>query len=90
MLIQLKSIIPLTKARTILSDLVKRVKNENFIVLTKGGEPTAAIVDINYLKKLEEDASKVYSKTFIDPKLVKHTRIFSDDEIERWQKEDQI
>jgi hypothetical protein len=31
---------------------------------------------------------KIYGKTFIDPKLIKYTREFSDEEIKEWEKED--
>lgn len=62
----------------------------NYFVLTKGGTPSVALVDLAYLKKLENIAKKVTQQTFIDPKLDKFTREFSDKEISEWQSEDQL
>lgn len=84
------SIIPVTKARGKLGDLAEKVSGEDYIVLTKGGTPKAAIVDISYLNKLQEEVRKLYQKTFIDPALVKYTREFSNKEIDEWQKEDKL
>lgn len=84
------SIIPVTKARGKLGDLAEKVSGEDYVVLTKGGVPKAAIVDISYLNKLQEEVRKLYQKTFIDPALVKYTREFSNKEIDKWQKEDRI
>lgn len=84
------NIIPMTKARSSLSDLAKRAKGENYIVITKGGEPKVALVDINYLEKLEEEITKIYGKTFIDPTMLPLTREFTDKEIARWKKEDKL
>ena len=84
------NIIPLTKARARLGDLTEVAKGENYIVLTKGGSPKAALVDIDYLNKLQKDVRSLYQKTFIDPKLLPFTRQFSDQEIAEWQKEDTL
>lgn len=84
------SIIPLTKARAQLGDLASLAKGENYIVLTKGGSPKAALVDIDYLNKLQKEVKAIYQKTYIDPKLLPFTREFSDTEIEEWQKEDAL
>ena len=82
------NIIPLTQARGKLGDLAERVNKENYIILTKGGSPKAALVDIVYLNKLQEAVTKLYQKTFIDPALLPLTREFTDQEIEEWNKED--
>lgn len=82
------NIIPVTEARSTLGDLTEVVKGENYIVLTKGGNPKAALVDINYLETLQEEVSKFYNKTYIDPKLLPYTREFSAGEVKEWQKED--
>lgn len=84
------NIIPVTKARGKLGDLARSVKGDDYIILTKGGNPQAALVDINYLTRLEEEVKKTYSKTFIDPKFLPFTRQFSDPEIEEWIKEDAL
>lgn len=84
------NIIPITKARSTLGNLAKKVKGDQYIVLTKGGNPQAALVDVAYLKTLEEEVKKIYSKTFIDPKLLPLTRQFSQKEIDKWQEEDKL
>lgn len=84
------NIIPITKARTNLSNLAKNVKGNQYVVLTKGGSPQAALVDVNYLKNLEEEVEKIYAKTFIDPKLLPLTRQFSKKEVDKWQEEDKL
>lgn len=84
------NIVPITKARSNLSGLTQKVKGEKYIVLTKGGTPRAALVDIKYLTKLEDEVKKIYGKTFIDPTLLPLTRQFTKKEIEKWQKEDRL
>lgn len=83
-------IIPITKARSKLGDLTKKVSGEDYIILTRGGNAEAALVDIDYLRKLEREIKAFYKKTFIDPKLLPYTRVFSKGEISEWQKEDQL
>ncbi|KKR57494.1 MAG: hypothetical protein UU05_C0010G0015 [Candidatus Curtissbacteria bacterium GW2011_GWA1_40_47] len=83
-------IVPITKVRSNLSSLTQKVKGEKYIILTKGGTPRAALVDIDYLTKLEEEIRKIYGKTFIDPTLLPLTREFTKKEIEKWQKEDRL
>lgn len=84
------NIIPVTKARIKLGDLTEKVQGENYVVLTKSGNPKAALVDINYLTKLQKAVRQIYQKTFIDPKLLPFTREFSDEEIREWTKEDTL
>lgn len=88
--IQLSNIIPITKARGRLGNLASQAIASNYFVLTKDGNPSVALVDFNYLKKLEETVKIVYQKTFIDSKLEKFTRKFSNSEIEEWLKEDEL
>ena len=90
MFLDMTTIIPITKARGKIGNLAEKVSGENYIILTKGGEPKAALVDVSYLNKLESTVKKFYKKTFIDPKLMKYTREFSDEEIEGWLKEDEL
>ncbi|PJE69918.1 hypothetical protein COU97_02650 [Candidatus Shapirobacteria bacterium CG10_big_fil_rev_8_21_14_0_10_48_15] len=84
------NIIPVTKARAKLGDLAKKVAGKNYVVLTKGGKPEAALVDIDYLTELEKEVERIYQKTFIDPRLLPLTREFSNQEIKAWLKEDQL
>jgi prevent-host-death family protein len=82
------NIIPITKARGKLGDLAEKVSKNNYIILTKDGSPKAALVDVSYLTNLEKQVQKVYKKTFIDAKLLRYTRKFTDKEIKEWEKED--
>lgn len=45
-------IISVAEARTRLSELVEDVAADAFWVLTKGGKPRAAVVDVDYLDRL--------------------------------------
>lgn len=83
-------IIPISQARSQLGTLVNEAKGSNFLLLTKGGKPTAALVDIDYLEKLQQDVDKLFQKTYIDPKLLPLTRTFTSEEVEEWQKEDAL
>ena len=84
------NIIPVTRARSRLGDLTDKVEGEDYVVLTKGGVPKAALVDVKYLARLQKTVASIYKKTFIDPNLIKYTRLFSTSEIEAWQKEDAL
>ena len=84
------NIIPVTQARIKLGDLTEKVEGENYVVLTKGGVPKAALVDVKYLSRLQKAVAEIYKKTFIDPKLIKFTRVFTKSEIEAWQKDDTL
>ena len=84
------NIIPITKARGKLGKLTDEARKDNYIILTKDGSPKAAIVDIEYLTNLENQVRKTYKKTFVDPKLLKYTREFTDAEIKEWEKEDAL
>ncbi len=83
-------IIPISKARANLSSLVNATTGSNYFLLTRGGKPQVALVDIKYLEKLQSDLSKIYQKTYIDPKLLLLTREFSDQEIKEWLEEDKL
>lgn len=86
----MNNVVPITKARGRLGDLASLAVASNYFVLTKGGSPSVALVDLAYLRQLEYIVKKVTQKTFIDPKLDKYTRDFSDKEIAEWQNEDQL
>ena len=84
------NIIPVTKARGKLGELAESVSGGNYYILTKGGLPKVALVDISYLARLQKEVSDIYQKTFIDPTLLKYTRKFTNKEIKQWQKEDRL
>lgn len=84
------TIIPITKARGRLGDLADGVKEDQVIILTKGGSPAVALVNPQYLAKLQATAEKLTNRTFLDPKLLPYTRLFSDKEIAQWEAEDRL
>lgn len=86
----MNNIVPITQARSKLGDLAELAVADKYFILTKGGSPTVALVDFEYLKRLENTVRKITQKTYIDPSLEQYTREFSDEEVEQWQKEDQI
>jgi hypothetical protein len=88
--LQMANIIPITQARSKLGNLAEQAIASNYFVLTKGTNPPVALVDLSYLKNLEDTVKNIYRKTFIDPKLDKYTRVFSDVEIKEWLQEDEI
>lgn len=88
--INVANIIPITKARTQLGYLANKVSGDEYVILTKDGSPKAALVDINYLTKLEKTLKKIYGQTYIDSKLIKYTREFSNQEIREWEKADAL
>lgn len=45
-------IVSLTEARSRLSELIETAEDDDFWVLTKGGKPRVAIVDVAYLDQL--------------------------------------
>lgn len=83
-------IIPITAARSKLGNLADKVTGEYYILLTKGGNPKAILVDPKYFKKLQNEVGKIYKKTFIDPKLLPLTREFTDKEINEWEQKDKL
>ena len=82
------NILPITKARSKLGNLADQAQGSHYIILTKGGNPKVALVDIAYLNRLQNDVSKLYKKTFIASDLLPFTREFSDEEIARWEAAD--
>ncbi len=88
--LQSTNIIPITQARTKLGNLAEMAISSNYFVLTKGTKPPVALVDLSYLRNLENTVKNIYRKTFIDPKLDKYTRSFSNEEINQWLQEDQL
>lgn len=50
--ISLDQLVPFSQARANLADVIDRVKNTQFLVLTKRQKPEIAMVDTNYLAQL--------------------------------------
>lgn len=88
--IQNSKIIPVSEARAKLGNLLDQAKQNQYFLLTRGGKVRAALVDIDYLEKLQEDLKGLYGKTYINPQLLPLTRKFSDEEIAQWLKDDQL
>lgn len=84
------NIYPVSEARSKFSGLIDDLKRAKAFFVTKKGKVKAALVDINYLQKMQKDLSNLYKKTFIDKNLLPYTREFSDEEIKEWQEEDKL
>ena len=50
--VSLDNIIPLTEARDHFSQIVSEVQKDKLYVLTKGGKPAVAIIDVKYLERI--------------------------------------
>lgn len=50
--VSLENIIPLTEARDHFSQIVTEVQQDKLYVLTKGGKPAVAIIDVKYLESV--------------------------------------
>ena len=50
--VSINHVISLTEARARLSELIEKTTGDQFWVLTKGGKPRVAVVDVNYLDQL--------------------------------------
>ena len=51
--VSVENIVPITQVRFKISQMVERVrKGEDYLVLTKLGQPSAALVDVNFLGEL--------------------------------------
>lgn len=88
--IVIPNIVPITEARSRLGDLASQISGSQYVLLTKGGKPKVALVDIKYLNLLQKQVRNIYSKTYVDPALLPYTREFSDKEITEWEEEDQL
>lgn len=53
--ITLQKIIPFTQARNRLSDLVNRVRKEQFFIISKQNRQKAVLVDIDYFQSLQKE-----------------------------------
>ncbi|MBI4009549.1 type II toxin-antitoxin system Phd/YefM family antitoxin [Candidatus Roizmanbacteria bacterium] len=84
------NIYPVSQARNMFSRLVDEVKKSKAFFVTKKGKIKAALVDIEYLQKMQKDLETLYKKTFIDKNLLPYTREFTDEEIKEWQEGDKL
>jgi len=79
--VSLENIIPLTEARDHFSQIVAEVQQDKLYVLTKGGKPAVAIIDVKYLEALtggeireehiEKEIAKAPQKVGLPP-MVEH------------------
>ncbi len=79
--VSLENIIPLTFARDHFSQIVSEVQSDKLFVLTKGGKPAVAIIDVKYLeqitggqiqpKDIKEEIKKAPEKVGLPP-MVTH------------------
>lgn len=88
--LHVQDIFSITQAREKLGRLAQKASGQKYFVFTVGGEPEVALVDVNYLNKLEETVKKIYQKTYIDPRMLENTREFSNKEISEWLEEDRL
>lgn len=80
--VSLDNIIPLTEARDHFSQIVSEVQKDKLYVLTKGGKPAVAIIDVKYLEHITggeikeehvvEEIKKNPEKVGL-PEMVQHT-----------------
>lgn len=82
--------IPVTEARSRLADLVEKTEENKWFFLTKRGKPKVVLVGVTLWTKINQEIKKFTQKTFIAPEVLPFTRLFSDKEIKRWLKEDQL
>lgn len=79
--VSLENIIPLTEARDHFSQIVNEVQKDKLYVLTKGGKPAVAIIDVKYLERItggeikeehiQEEIKKFPQKVGLPP-MVEH------------------
>lgn len=79
--VSLENIIPLTEARDHFSQIVAEVQKDKLYVLTKGGKPAVAIIDVKYLEaitggevkpaQIHEEIKKAPEKVGLPP-MIEH------------------
>lgn len=75
--ISLQKIIPFTEARNKLSDLVDRVRKEQFFIISKQNRQKAVLVDIDYFQSLQKELEQerlVQIEETLRSKFQKYTR----------------
>ena len=74
--VSLENIIPLTEARDHFSQIVTEVQQDKLYVLTKGGKPAVAIIDVKYLESVTDGTVKpehIENEILKDPTKVGRT-----------------
>lgn len=81
--VSLENIIPLTEARDHFSQIVAEVQKDKLYVLTKGGKPAVAIIDVKYLESITGGAvNQIHIESEIqkDPAKVGRTPMYKHDD----------
>lgn len=86
----LKNIIPITEARSRLSQLAQKATKGEYFTLTKDGRPKAILVGVDLWQKIRDDLATIYRKTFLDEETLPFIRSFSQAEITKWIREDKL
>ena len=89
-LIVQSEVYPISQARGIFGALIDKLKEDKTILFSKKGKIKAALVDFDYLKKIQADINRLYQRTYIDKKLIPSTRIFTQKEVSEWLEEDKL
>ncbi|OGK08587.1 hypothetical protein A2767_00640 [Candidatus Roizmanbacteria bacterium RIFCSPHIGHO2_01_FULL_35_10] len=84
------NIYPVSQARNMFSRLIDQIGTTKALYVTKKGKIRAALIDIDYLQKMQKDLQELYKKTYIDKDLLSYTREFTDAEIKEWAVEDKL
>ena len=89
--VSLENIIPLTYARDHFSSIVAEVQRDKLYILTKGGKPAIALIDVRYLEqitagvfnkaKIEKDIEKIPEQVG-KPKMLEHEQEIKDEKLE--------
>lgn len=89
--VSLENIIPLTYARDHFSSIVAEVQRDKLYILTKGGKPAIALIDVRYLEqitagvfnkaKIEKDIEKIPEQVG-KPKMLEHKQEMRDEKLE--------
>lgn len=64
--VSLDQIVPFSQARANFADLLKKVKDKRFLVVTRRQKPQAALVDTDYLASLIERKEAEEMRTLAD------------------------
>ena len=88
--VSLENIIPLTYARDHFSSIVAEVQRDKLYILTKGGKPAIALIDVRYLEqitagvfnkaKIEKDIEKIPEQVG-KPKMLEHGLEIKDEKL---------
>jgi len=89
--VSLENIIPLTYARDHFSSIVAEVQRNKLYILTKGGKPAIALIDVRYLEQItagvfnkaeiEKDIEKIPEQVG-KPKMLEHEQEIKDEKLE--------